>query len=774
MIQSKSKGEKTSYFNLIANHSIEIPIIQRDYAQGRPNKENIRKGFLKELHVKLENDENIDLDFVYGSFNNQKANNSFIPLDGQQRLTTLFLLHWYLAHLDDCYEAFKEKHLLNDNDVRFSYETRTSSTDFCKHLIKEDFDFNLLRENTELKLSTLIKDCPWYFYSWKNDTTVEGMLVMLDAIHQKFQKSSGFYEKLISDSNPIVTFYFLNLKEFKLTDDLYIKMNARGKPLTNFENFKAKFEKFINENHREYKEEFSSKMDKQWCDLFWDFAEKEPGKTGYDLVDKPLMNLISYFTDMLYQLDRNEKDVTEMDFFDKIEVVYKKKENLDFLVHSLNLFSSAENKKHKESIAKFFTEIFCSKYEAGKVCLFQEDLNLFDKCIGNKRFEHFDKLLLFTLMYYSWKSGENSLVGSENLKNNLRVARNFIIRIRQQKKDEYVPNIRVENYKDILTNIVLIYDSKNIYDSLIQKKEEFKYQTNNIGFEIEKASLIQQNPLIKHPLEKLEDHIHLKGAIHNFLPFCDDIDKTRFLVSSFYEIWGNFSDSLISRSLISCGDYAAHIGNSRWGSVKFFGQGDKWNRVLTRSSDKLKETFTYFFKNLYTLSGSIDDRLNEIISSKLKKLENHSWQYYFLKYSSITNQNRNIFIFWGNSIFAEYTDGISLRYAHINAYILGVFESLNNELDFLNTTKSWKKNEEESRIYCNNGIFLTPVVDDGDYWYIKLSNKINIDEIDFEGILSKTTGAYENHYNYYILDYTEKTDFVEVAVDFIRKLNLNS
>ena len=39
----------------------------------------------------------------------------------------------------------------------------------------------------------------------------------------------------------IITFDYIDIKsdEFKLTDELYKKMNSRGKPLTSFENFKA-------------------------------------------------------------------------------------------------------------------------------------------------------------------------------------------------------------------------------------------------------------------------------------------------------------------------------------------------------------------------------------------------------------------------------------------------------------------------------------------------------------------------------------------------------
>ena len=75
--------------------SIEIPIIQRDYAQGRSDKRSkeIRETFLKTLIRAIEEKVPLELDFVYG----KRDKNKVFLLDGQQRITTLYLLHWYIA-----------------------------------------------------------------------------------------------------------------------------------------------------------------------------------------------------------------------------------------------------------------------------------------------------------------------------------------------------------------------------------------------------------------------------------------------------------------------------------------------------------------------------------------------------------------------------------------------------------------------------------------------------------------------------------------------------
>ena len=111
---------------LLKASPIRVPKIQRDYAQGRNNDvaNDIRSKFVHDLVTAISPaGEKIELDFVYGSY----RNGSFEPLDGQQRLTTLFLLHWICGV--DLY--VKDKKI-----SKLSYETRNTSTDFCLELVK--------------------------------------------------------------------------------------------------------------------------------------------------------------------------------------------------------------------------------------------------------------------------------------------------------------------------------------------------------------------------------------------------------------------------------------------------------------------------------------------------------------------------------------------------------------------------------------------------------------------------------------------------------------
>ena len=61
----------------------------------------IRRNFLDAIVGAVTSEQQVPLDFVYGDVSKRRVAGdgkvTLRPLDGQQRLTTLFLLHWYVA-----------------------------------------------------------------------------------------------------------------------------------------------------------------------------------------------------------------------------------------------------------------------------------------------------------------------------------------------------------------------------------------------------------------------------------------------------------------------------------------------------------------------------------------------------------------------------------------------------------------------------------------------------------------------------------------------------
>ena len=280
---------------------VVIPIIQRDYAQGRKSAEisRVRSRFLDALYDAI-TEAPITLDFVYGDID---ENGVMTPLDGQQRLTTLFLLHWYAAKKENI--PYEDYSFLEN----FSYEIRYSARDFCQYLMKYQPQF-------DGKLSEEIIDQSWFPLDWMKDPTINAMLVMIDAISEKFADVDNIWEKL---SGNAVTFYFLPIKDMGLTDELYIKMNSRGKPLTMFEHFKAELERELTKVDKEKAKEVIGKIDLDWTDMLWQY------RGDNNIIDDEFLRYFRFVCDIICYKKGGTMQGREVDEFDLLDEFFSAK-----------------------------------------------------------------------------------------------------------------------------------------------------------------------------------------------------------------------------------------------------------------------------------------------------------------------------------------------------------------------------------------------------------------------------------------------------------------
>lgn len=279
-ILNKTNATEESFWSMLSKtgseFSIYIPRIQRDYAQGRLDNatKQIRDKFVDDIFDSLisyaETGNVLDVNFIYGNIEEDDGKKRFIPIDGQQRLTTLFLLHWYFAvysgRIDSDIEV--KKRLL-----QFQYETRNVTGKFCRNLTEYvRIDFKSFSDDK--RVSDAIRNYYWFFSDFENDSSVRGMLVMIDAIHEKAKEYTkegvsldGVFDLLTSEEAPI-RFLYLNIDDVGLTDSIYIKMNARGKALTHFENFKAQLRNYLSEDE-DFANEFINNINGRWSEFFW-------------------------------------------------------------------------------------------------------------------------------------------------------------------------------------------------------------------------------------------------------------------------------------------------------------------------------------------------------------------------------------------------------------------------------------------------------------------------------------------------------------------------
>ncbi len=561
-----------SFWKLINEYTIKIPIIQRDYAQGRDSDKirTIRRDFLNTIYEMIEDKEKtIDLDFVYGSEFRENDTQILTPLDGQQRLTTLFLLHWYLALKDKKLNKNIQNILKN-----FTYETRISSREFCEKLVVSDIE---LDENESL--SSLIEDSSWFFASWKKDSTIQSMLVMLDAIDKKFQKSDDFFEKLIDETNPPITFQFLKLDNFGLTDTLYIKMNARGKSLTEFENFKAKFERYLDEHNK-------AKMDNSWTDIFWKHRDKESST-----VDNKFLNFFQNITLNFYLLNykrEDKEDVTKIDIFNIFEDVYSDETNVKKLIDILDYLASNEE-------SPYFT--------------------LFEKFIENS-VTHWDRVRFYSL---------TEALQTDDIENSMRVTKNLINNRLIQTSDDLI---------NALKSIESLYKNSenNIYNYL--QSEELKiafFSSNQVEEEQIKVQLLQESAEWQKAILKYENHRYFDGQISFLLILSDkNIEKFKEYGDKCSQLFDKDiledDNFIFQRALLSQYNYLPKAGSNYTFCVSDLAlrtKMDNWRKVL--NNKEKSDSFKELLEDL-TLATIGEDLKNIILKSSCI-----DWRQYFIK-----------------------------------------------------------------------------------------------------------------------------------------------
>ena len=340
---------------------IEIPIIQRDYAQGRMEDSinRVRARFLHSLHQAILEDPTT-LDFVYGEIDN----GIMTPLDGQQRLTTLFLLHWYAAKKEN---IPTEEYLFLYN---FGYETRYSARDFCSYLIGFNPSFTK-------KLSEEIVDQAWFPLDWKKDPTISAMLVMLDAIQDEFAQTQGIWERL---KNRAITFYFLPIKDMGLTDELYIKMNSRGKPLTQFEHFKAELERELKKREEDTAKRVIKKIDLAWSDMLWQYRGDD------NLIDDEFLRYFKFVCDIICYQNGGSTQGKSSDEFDLLKEYFSgQNENVKANIQTLEDFFDCWCCLSGGDSPSGFLERFISQvHQAGKIKIDNRyGINIFNDCLRN-------------------------------------------------------------------------------------------------------------------------------------------------------------------------------------------------------------------------------------------------------------------------------------------------------------------------------------------------------------------------------------------------------
>lgn len=595
-------------------NKIAIPLIQRDYAQGRIDNDvnRVRSRFLDSLYKAI-TEEPITLDFVYGDIDEK---GTMTPLDGQQRLTTLFLLHWYAAKKEN---ITKDKYAFLS---KFSYETRYSARYFCAELVKFTPSF-------AFELSSDIMNQAWFPFDWKNDPTISSMLVMLDAIDERFKDVPDIWNQL---ENKAITFYFLPIKDMGLTDELYIKMNSRGKPLTLFEHFKAELEREIRtldeKTGQNVANRIIEKIDKAWTDLLWSYRNSGASDTEDNIIDDEFLRYFKFVCDIICYRNGKSPQGYSSDVFDLLRLYFSAEdESTTANITTFESFFDCWCNINGYSNPTEFLESFMSyTHEPGKIIVDSRyKVDIFEDCIHSyadktgrtRQFPLNRIVLLYAITVYLQHQSE---IAYSDFVRRIRIVNNLI----QNSEDEVSDRLDRNRIPAIIQAVDAIILTGAIDDSI-----ENNFNVNQIQEEKEKAEFLANNPARADEVFELEDHNMLKGQIG--IVGLDNLASSSRFASLFTCSWDK-----IDCALMTIGNYAQQERN-KW-RYQFASKSLQlaWDELFHKSANAgFENTKEILAKLLATNQSFNDSKLDAIISAFTAQCENDSvypWTYYYVKY----------------------------------------------------------------------------------------------------------------------------------------------
>lgn len=619
-------GSKTSFWKLISGDKINnilIPSIQRDYTYGAQTEDtnkvldNLLNNIRKTLFEKQADDKpypEMILNFVYG-YSQEKIN--FVPLDGQQRLTTLFLLHYYAA-LNDGNSDFSKLE-------RFTYATRETTKTYCQEIIRHRSDIlDSLKSGNGIRQA--IEDMPWFIPGFNNDPSIRSMQVVFERIEQIFASNKAeLWKKLTNEDCPI-SFYLLNFGPFHLSDDLYVKMNSRGKKLTEYEIFKSILLKHIEKTlgNRPLKRKLAIKFDNEWTDMVWECIGKPKQEEKLTSIDEAyilLMKLVLRYLSYLHGQTANE-DSTKLNL-ENISRLLDDTKYVRFLEDFLDVFSQAQRKLNGIDKA---TDLITS----GISQITDRRKYSFRGCLMNDSIKNGDILFLYGIYYglktYLLNPGQLDLIILR-----IRHLRNIIENSENEIRDDRMP--------------ALISDVHRIMSESLDPANPGTFNKNQWQEECEKQSHVDE----WKQLWPFEEHPLLSGSLASFaenqnldLGDSDSIKLMTERLKKFNYIFDNNfkeNDRLIRAALLTVDDYSQYLrtydqyrilGNISlcWRPMFVKNESRHRQEVVMEILDKLVVNTQIGVKPY--LEGLIDKYLSNPTTQK------DDWRYYVIKYRNHT------------------------------------------------------------------------------------------------------------------------------------------
>lgn len=304
-----------------------VPSYQRPYVWGEDNINEL----LDDILYAFENDSQ-DTYFMGALVLQNKENDEYDILDGQQRLTTLALL---LATIRDNIKVEKTKkslqeHLFQEDDETADIPSRNRFTFNIRNEVQSFFEEYIIKENGTFNIEKALED-----EKFKNNISIKNMVTVIQIIRKRLEETFGEQLSLenISGTSLLEFIKFIKNKlifAYICSDTreqafrLFTILNNRGIPLTTSDILKSlNLDKVQDEIKR-------NEYAKKWEELEEQYGDKFDRFLNFirtiKLKEKARKNLLEEFEEKIYGKVMNYGK-------ESIDYILKTSENYDKLIN---------------------------------------------------------------------------------------------------------------------------------------------------------------------------------------------------------------------------------------------------------------------------------------------------------------------------------------------------------------------------------------------------------------------------------------------------------
>jgi uncharacterized protein with ParB-like and HNH nuclease domain len=647
---------------------ILIPEIQRDYVWTSENVKTLLNSLnddaskrqqvdnevleslppeVKELTLKGLKDERkaTNIGFIYAYSDPGYAHKYFL-IDGQQRLTTIFLLLLALS-TNNNKNAFKKSYFSKDCP-KVDYKVREATQEFLRRFI------NAILNDRDMDD---IRNSYWYFAEYESDITIQAILRNYTVIKQFISNDNCALDFDYIENN--VEFWYFDTDKSQQGEELYIYMNSRGETVQPNEQIKAG----LLEPLPDVEKDKWGKEWEEWQDFFWKRKSSDENSNA----DKGFNEFLRWVKIINYITTMSSATVKEQEEYIK---TLRTSRRIDG-----ELLSLSDIKEYFESLLHIYKEkndYFQDKWLYGETDL-ADYIRLLPVLMFSKKHRDAKKKEMerFSRFFYNLprfayvrRNPDTYCVHSVHL------------------TDEFLG----DNLRDVVD--LINYQSKSDYVNILTEEEKLKLKL----YKKPPNGVLRED--LERELWKAEDYTLNYGRI-GFLFYCigfnDSQDTNSFSFERFTELRNRLvelfgksfaPDDLLRRALLTKGDYSLldgstpKLGGQRWTFVYTI---EKW-RNLCRNNERmnyLKELLLqYTYKRL--LQRERAGVLADIISEYSPSSDEESfWIKLFITEPKILEYCKKKNICWVNEPSQEIyllneTKATEGSYINLHDFLIGI------------------------------------------------------------------------------------------------------